>query len=1225
MPSLCCFAHPDWSDEPRLPTDTCSVCGRPYGFPITDAPKKINDYTVIKPLNRGFYSAAYVVEVGLLRQRKVIKVAPKPVYSTFKKDFRAECELHASVAAESVHVVGIDDIELGVPITFGDITLECDIALLHFIDGDTLAEYLLANDRIHATTVAQIAIDLFAILRELHLKEVHHNDLHAENLLVARLPDNARRADAEDESIRLVAIDLNSVSDQSKSDPEQQRLGDLHWAVTHLKSLVDKLLSDPEATSDRDYRLASVLEERAYMLSPEVTKQRTPTFDQCIEDIRQAVRQVSSPWTEPPKLRRFNDAYNAQTLAPWFVPYLIVDPDQTWLPAVSTPGPQVVIGMRGCGKTMLLRALQFHARATLPNHDANADDIIQQLQQDQYVGLYVSATRLLDTVGESPSELHDPYARLFVSYAIEAIRAVRHLREVDRKQVSPSCHKEIARAVAANINGTDQVAAAESEMHLERLLLAVQVRLSRGDNEYSFSGNPANAFPDLAEAVCRCSPLWAHCTILYLLDDVSTRFLEIPKIDLLMSSLLFSHPRCSFKLTTEVQTLEVILRSPGQIETARAGRDYEVFDLGAEVNQVIRQRGRGKKFVEQVLSHRAKYFPNHPRAVSPGQVLGDTSLESIAGAIGSTSRTSNERKRVYFGITALAGVCVGDLGEAISIYELILRKAANQPYPIDPRIQTDCYQEYCSRRLYDLNRRKSTLRDYALSFAEASYELLMQSHRDQNSAPSKNTRLRQYLKAYVRLTKGDTSSQFEQLRELIDAGVFVLDGGTYRTKTKDANPIKQFKLTFRKIFGLSSFIGLGERDRFELSGDDVAEWLGNPAGGKEILLRNLARDDEVSEDDEAPDDTGNDFEQDDDASRVDNQLELFETAGVIEAAIDLDDDPITRPLIESKSPTSRRLTGQQLCDVGLASLVLGLGFEKRTVASLERILDVVRPRSAIAVKYSETGESEVILSMLERSGVRVQLVPYSDVISHGLSLAEGPQLIDVTGLAKPALFYAVRKALRQSQRVHVCHTLAESYYPLHEDIDAVLNADANRDYWALLERLNQILTGETAPYSLDPLLTTDVDESRRRTLCAFASPRHERLLHLLDQRQFDRIQVITQQGDAPRGQLARLSADFAVKNYPATSIEESDSNDLSGVLMFLTTMFQRWYVDGGFNFELGLTGSKLQAVACATVSAAFKVSQCWYVRPAEFDVSRFTTGIGDTNFYEISLKKNSLT
>lgn len=1221
MPNYCCFLHPEYSDEAKAPDDLCPECGRPFSFPLSDHPPEVLGYRIVKPLGRGFYSAAYEAKVGPFGRNKVLKIAPHSVYEKFGKDFEAECRDHASVAENCLHIVNIDDMRSGEMISFGEVTLECHVAVLDYVEGPSLGEYLEASQRLSGPTVAQIAVDLFAILRELELNAVHHNDLHAGNLIVQQLPDDGRRADAEDETIRLVAIDLNSVSGTSKSNPEAQRLGDLQWVVRHLRSLVDRLLARPDEVSDGDYRLASVLDERAYFLSPAVTKQRTPTFDECIEDVKAALRHVSSPWSEQLRLRRFNDAYNAQTLAAWFVPHLLVDPDDRWLNAVATPGPQVITGMRGCGKTMLLRALQFHARATLTDACPTEDSVVAQLRDDRFVGLYVSATRLLESVGAEIVETDDPYAKLYVSYAIEALRAVRHLRELGRQHVTPTGYREIGRVVAEYIEGAPDIGNAGSESHLERLLLSMLVRLGHGSGELRFVGNPAVAFPQLAEAVCGCSSLWSNAPVLFLLDDVSTRYLQQERIDELMSSLIFSSPNCAFKLTTEVQTLAVILLSPGQIERARAGRDYEVFDLGAEVNELIRRK-RGTSFVEQVLARRAKFYPYHPQDLAPRDILGDATMESVASHIGSTSRTSNERKKVYHGISVLAGVCVGDIGDAISIYESILRKAVGQSIPIDPRLQTACYQEYCSRRLYDLNRRRSALREYALEFAGASHELLMQSYRDrkedQDSQKESERRLRQYLKVYVRLTKGDTDRQFAQLRELVDAGVFVLDGGTYRSKTKDFNPIQQFKLTFRKLYGLSSFIGLAERDRFELSGDDVVQWLNIPSAGKEILMRNVGRSAEIEEDDEVHE--VDEEAQPDTQERGGVQLSLFDDAATIEAPVVETIPAEAAALIDRKTPECRQLESDDLTSHTIDTIIVGLGFEERSEASIGRILQMVEPNEAIAIEYEEKGRSTEILSLLERHVQKVARVPYREVVQSGLHVPQGRLLVDTTGLAKPAIFHAIRNGLRENASLLVGHTEAESYYPLDDDIAAILNAYQHEDYYALLEKLRDVLTGEEGPYTLDALVESDADPSRRRTLCAFASPRHERLLTLLDDRQYDRVQVITQDEHTARGKIAVLSAEFATNNYPATTVEQLGTNDLLGVLSFMTRVHHEWYVDGGFNLELGLTGSKIQAVACAALSAAVKVSQVWYVRPRSFDPRRFTVGVGSSSFHKITLK-----
>src|SRR4029079_3639957 len=111
------------------------------------------------------------------------------------------------------------------------------------------------------------------------------------------------------------------------------------------------------------------------------------------------------------------------------------------------------------------------------------------------------------------------------------------------------------------------------------------------------------------------------------------------------------------------------------------------------------------------------------------------------------------------------------------------------------------------------------------------------------SATSRGKRgLRQYTKLYVRV---DTGEHFEgvatKLLELLDAGVFVDDGGVPRTKTRDDDPVLQFKLSYRKMLGLASFIGLSDRDRFELSRETLKLWLEHPADAQSILIDSKAK------------------------------------------------------------------------------------------------------------------------------------------------------------------------------------------------------------------------------------------------------------------------------------------------------------------------------------------------------------------------------------------------
>ena len=127
-----------------------------------------------------------------------------------------------------------------------------------------------------------------------------------------------------------------------------------------------------------------------------------------------------------------------------------------------------------------------------------------------------------------------------------------------------------------------------------------------------------------------------------------------------------------------------------------------------------------------------------------------------------------------------------------------------------------------------------------------------------------------------------------------------------------------------------------------------------------------------------------------------------------------------------------------------------------------------------------------------------------------------------------------------------------------------------------------------------------------------------RLLSLLDKREYDRIDIIASERDNSRSQLARIIAKIAESSFNA-NVHLVDPDDLEGNLMFLQKRYKKWYRERGFNFECGLTGSKIEAIACAVASTVLKFSQCWYVRPQKMDPKRFSLGVGGTEFYEISI------
>ncbi len=77
---------------------------------------------------------------------------------------------------------------------------------------------------------------------------------------------------------------------------------------------------------------------------------------------------------------------------------------------------------------MLLRALQFHARASQARGES-AEAVVGRISNDGYMGLFVSAQRLIDRP-EPDYASANPFTRLILAYAVEAVLSVTHLRDI---------------------------------------------------------------------------------------------------------------------------------------------------------------------------------------------------------------------------------------------------------------------------------------------------------------------------------------------------------------------------------------------------------------------------------------------------------------------------------------------------------------------------------------------------------------------------------------------------------------------------------------------------------------------------------------------------------------------------------------------------------------------------------------------------------------------------
>jgi hypothetical protein len=102
--------------------------------------------------------------------------------------------------------------------------------------------------------------------------------------------------------------------------------------------------------------------------------------------------------------------------------------------------------------------------------------------------------------------------------------------------------------------------------------------------------------------------------------------------------------------------------------------------------------------------------------------------------------------------------------------------------------------------------------------------------------------------------------------------------------------------------------------------------------------------------------------------------------------------------------------------------------------------------------------------------------------------------------------------------------------------------------------------------------------------------------------------------------VARAAAELAASAADSNvALIEIGTNDIAGALQATEDVYKDLYFGSGANVEIGLTGSKMHAVAFAALAAGARVSSAWYVSPKTLDEKRFTVGTRETECFDVML------
>ena len=1189
--------------------DECPNCGTKYSYPIDNQPTEIvgdKTYRITGHVGRGFYAAAFkcIEKDYVFSGEYILKVTPLNVIDYYKRGFENDCKKHFENDCKKHfdltknncrHIVRFIR-HFYSKINFGSDEIECAVVLEEFVDGYTLEKYIESDD-ITSNDCLQISISLLEMRDEWALNNTHHNDLHAGNIIVKRTdysePDTGSNAMA-------VAIDINSAAYRNRENAGYVR-DDLEFIGYHIRDMAVALNKRVrERGSDFDKRVVDALLDVSDRLDHQEDLEDQESAGTLIRYIKNRIRReiLYSPWKYEPDIL-FGDMINAQLIDSSYINMLFVDGNE-WFKSISKLQPQLITGMRGCGKTMLLYSLDIHAR--LPKYSNTIKgSAIDGVLIDGFIGIKATC-KIFGRLVEA--EFDKKMSLLFWQYCVEAVRMAIHIQDLQGLQELNSDPINVESVIYSIESVLSSVLDYNTKEKFPDLISFANFLTKEESTHFKkssmISGEVSWAFCQLASAIRSFMGGFSNHNIFFLLDDASSRYLSKDDLEKLLVYLKFMDPRCCFKITTELQSL--LLLNANNESVFWNGRDYGVFDLGMEVLELLITENKKGCFIEKVLDKRASALGN-PDHKGCAQRLGHQKLVNIArNIIKSELPKKDANFPIYWGIEALNNLCVGDIGDIIHIYDMMIKEkpitskkllqldleGTSAPL-VKKEIQHNCYIKFSSNRVYSVR----DGRDYLIvkSFAEASHSLLVKSS---IASP------RQYCNLHLTLDSG-FEGQFKEIMTLIDRGLFVLSLGNNEIRGKKG---MQIKLRFRKAYGLAYKIGLGNNDRFELNGTQIEEWLKNPQSmtlekSVKKISDNLdisLDDSEISLDDSVSDLTSNNVPTNEKREAREDTVNVSGRNSIPNQS--------QRLIIESINKPNH-----------IGTLVVSNGFEPRALESFRFLVNSLELDRIIFTKYKSVRYDEEYDKILGKCKCEVKRVTMDvENIIEAIDSNYGTVLVDITGLQKSLIYPIVKHCTIHLENFYVAYTRAERYMPTSEEVDILLNklngAEAEK-----IEALRSVPGGDLSGYVEERLEPSIGDTSNRPVvLISPVSVKIGRVQELLENNEFDDVKLIVINGEENHRLFEMKVAQYiqaGCNNSEIITVSE-DPNDLINKFVDVFNKNNR-----GSSIVVSLTGTKIQAMVFAALSSVYNIEQCIYERPVNYDLG-CSTGWGETLFFFVS-------
>ena len=816
--NFACFVCSDSSAGDK--NTNCPQCGSPIDIGSEFIGTRVDKYTIVEYIGRGYYGLTFKC-VNNLGIDCALKIIPKKIYMKNSKDFELELKKYVSLRSHP-NIARLDDGgECSVSVS--DHNIECFFLVMEWIEGRTLRK-VLEEEEITAADVFSICTEIASALDRFEGKQLCHNDLNADNIMVVDLKDDELGTRRTTSKFQIKVIDTGSAI--FKSQRKHNRVSDLSFLGLHIAHMIDVVKRskfiplEQQAFLDTLERYVGRLrdedEGRGFSSAHEFNERLHEAYDQSQRYEIEANETLKTPFEY---LNALDFSDNSTLVGRLF------HDDFPWIRDFIKASEQnvLVTGPRGCGKTMILKNLRFRTKLLQTPDEPNPETFKAVVDKEQAFGLFVSARVEIGNnlfIQKLPvwARSNENIICLFqLLYALEALETLVLIKARFKVEFDLRAEFKFCDLINSAINQTAHT--------LNEALSDVRTSISRiMKNEFAFAQAGKLTGGGFLSELCK-SFLDLHASfrgkvIVFLLDDFSKP--KIPaEIQKALLPLIWSPGEgYFFKVSAHSRSTETIDYRGNQYD---AHREFTEVNLGNQyLNYTNNKSGRTEveKTISSILRKRFSLSANKSESfVEPGEFLGD-SPQSIAQALRDAKKAKTSYK--YRGWKTIIALCSGEISFLIDVYGRLYESYSEKDgYPIKAAIQNQIIKEHCKQELLNLQylpQVHTNLYECAYAFGRMSqYKLI--NNKVKNGSKS---RYAEYTRMEVEL-QDISSTAIDAMNELISSGVFI-DAG--RSSSSSGRPTQ--RLLFRKIFTPAFPTTWVNKDSFSWNQERFIEFIREP-------------------------------------------------------------------------------------------------------------------------------------------------------------------------------------------------------------------------------------------------------------------------------------------------------------------------------------------------------------------------------------------------------------